>query len=203
MIEWQPIRVVTPPTGQLTLAACRAYIRLPANLRSDEERSQDALLDTFRAAIPAEYERRLNRALWRQTRAVTAVARYDLIHDVLLEPHDSTTLTVRTGTAPDALAALAADEVVDTGTRIYFDTPLEARRRLFVEFTYEAGWATLPVQIHDAMLDEVQRRYERHTQRTNDAGEVVVTVRAPSGKLPVAASSFRVGHDPVPLISSG
>ena len=207
MIDWLDIAVREPPTGSLTLSDCRAYLKLPANQPEREE--TNALIDILRAAVPVEYELRLNRALYRQRRQATALLRYHRLGAVTLEPHvvssAVTGLRVASGPAPDdaSLTDLDAARFVDTGTEVILDPVIEADRLLFLSFTYTAGWEQLPRPIWEAMLDEVQRRYERHGQRVADSGEVIVTTRAPSGKLPVAARAYRVSHDPVPLIPAG
>ena len=201
MITWQPLRVSVQPTGSITLSDCHAYLRLTDT--DPEIASADRLIDSLRHSVVTEFEQRLNRAIFRQRRVARAILSYHTLDGVDLEPH--TIHMVSTGTTPNGLTPVPGANYIDTVVRVIHDPPLRAAKRLFVDYEYACGWepSALPSALKDAILDEIQRRYERQSQRVNKDGEVITSVRAASGKLPAGARVYRVGHDPVPLVSAG
>ena len=177
-MNWQPLEVVTPPTGEVSLAAARQYCRFAADQTNDD----DGVLDAIRAAVPYQLERQLNRALFAQRRAVVGVmAPGEVLSGATLEPHTALAVTVE-GTPA---------RVVSYGASVYFPDSIYANGVYqAVRMEYDAGWQVLPPDLLEGVLYEIMVRYVRRNEAANQSE----TVRLPRSR-PVL-SHYMVHPDP-------
>lgn len=183
-MRWSPLEVVTPPTGELTLADVRAFV----GLKSDNV-ARNSLLDTIRRAVVADAEYWLRRAVFAQRRRFTAWGDHDgegVRQGFNVEPLENLTVTLN-------------DAVVQFSIRYNFvalERPWRIKRDDALTITYDAGYppGALPPDLQSALLAECQRRYERAVVPAGGADGA----KAPE-KLDIAGSlaRYRAYHEPL------
>ena len=177
-MTWQQLQIVRTPTSEITLAAAKDYCRFKQDTTLDD----DGVLNAIRAAVPLQLERELNRALFAQRRAYTAVlAGGEVVSGVNLEPHTNLVVTGPRGPVP----------VQSFGSLVNFSPSYTGQGIEGLRFEYDAGWGALPADLQEAVLYEIMVRYVRRNEAANQSE----TVRLPKSR-PVL-SHYRVYPDPV------
>ena len=146
---------MTPPAeGQeLTLAEARRYCRFD----SSQDAADDPLLDSIRAAVPLAAERELNRAIFFQRRAFTALLEAgEEIYGLDLEPHQNLAITLD-GQAQGATSY---------GQSVRLFPSVAGRADAVLRVEYDAGWTILsmPADLRDGLLFRVMERYVRRNE---------------------------------------
>ena len=177
---WQPLEVVTPPEGEISLADARDYCRF----RQDETADDDAALNSIRAAVPLSFERTLNRAVFAQRRAFSVVlGQGEGFGGASLEPHTALAVTMQDGSALPFRSF---------GQIVMLSQGIVASETTLVRFEYDAGWrpADLPADMKEALLYEIMVRYVRRNEAINQSE----TIRLPRSR-PMPAH-YQIYPDP-------
>ena len=180
---WQELEIVRRGEADLPLSEVQNYCRFQGDT-SMQGGEVDALLNAMRSAVPVGMERALNRAVFAQRRAYTALlAGGETLSRVVLEPH--TGLTVTSAEGPLATRSV--------GTVVLLTPEYRADDLSPVRFEYDAGWTneTLPADLREAMLYEVMVRFVRRQEAVNQSE----TLRLPKSRpMPI---HYQIWPDPV------
>ena len=138
----------------------------------------------MRAAVPLTFERYLHRAIFRQTRAYSALLAFgETVASLSLEPHE----TLRSATLDGQPIGATS-----LGRTVIISPAATGGTNSILRVEYTAGWAqeNLPADLKDALLFAVMERFVRRNENLTQS-ETVPLPQRPS------VDGYRVFPDPV------
>ena len=160
-MRWLPLEVVQAPEADLPLTEVRQFLAQ----KSDQTES-DGTLNFLRRGVVEDFEFRLKRAIFPQTRRFTAyfgdcerarrTFHFERFEDGRAGTVAPVVKRVRDGVETDVAFNAAARFIID------FDTWFRPMRGDLLTFELRCGFPVpIPEDLRLAMLSEVQRRFER------------------------------------------
>lgn len=183
-MRWSSL-TITNPRGELSRGEVRDYIAL----KSDNT-GHNALIDRIRFAVVADAEYYLRRAIFTQRRSFTGwVDSYveRARRSFQFEPLTNATFRINGAARPFTMRGDDTIRLNEVWHPNHDDT---------LEVTYDAGFSVglLPADLHEALLAECQRRYERMSAPAAGASDEKAMLKlAPSSGL----TRYRAANEPL------